>query len=159
MADSDAAVAGRLQALDLEPIKTRVFLATSGPWTQYGQQITHAVNGRMAGGWTRVIGGDLDGQHVFRKAGVLRFYDAEFIAHAREDIPALIAEVERLRAALKEAPHAPDVEALAQLEAIAAVLDGQAVSDFMESFPLVRAVADLKSMAGEAPHAHPETKP
>lgn len=30
-----------------------------------------------------------------------RAQDAEFIAHARADIPALLAEVERLRAALK----------------------------------------------------------
>lgn len=69
--------------LELDAIKARAEAATAGPW--------------MAGGTGRHEG------TVF--AGVMRlgrFFDqsgddAEFIAHARSDIPALITEVERLR--------------------------------------------------------------
>ncbi len=45
------------------------------------------------------------GGHDYDDCGFVSPSDAEFIAHARQDVPALIAEVERLRAALASAPQ------------------------------------------------------
>ena len=55
--------------------------------------------------------------------------DAEFIAHAREDVPALIAEVKRLRAKLDAMP----VEAIRKVRT-AAEMDGYTNDDFDEWF-------------------------
>lgn len=64
--------------LDLEAIRARCDAATPGPW--------HVEGGRAV--WTP---GDM---HIGdqRKAE-----DANFIAQGRQDVPALVAEVERLR--------------------------------------------------------------
>ena len=86
---------------DLEAIKARVAAATEGPWewddTTIGQHWSHpepravVVDDEVScmdycyGGSSNPIKSDADGQ---------------FIAHAREDIPALVVEVERLRAQL-----------------------------------------------------------
>lgn len=77
--------------LDLEAIKARAEKATPGPWDVEGPN------------WP----GPDDSLEVFPKelGGVLAYVqpvwdDAEFIAHARADIPVLIAEVRRLRARL-----------------------------------------------------------
>ncbi|MFE6966928.1 hypothetical protein ACFVAJ_17590 [Agromyces sp. NPDC057679] len=68
--------------LDLAPIKERLDYATPGPW----RREYHGHNEIMAeGGW-----------QVAEK--VTRADDTAFIAAARDDIPALISEVERLRA-------------------------------------------------------------
>ena len=55
--------------------------------------------------------------------------DAEFIAYAREDVPALIAEVKRLRAKLDAMP----VEAIRKVRT-AAEMDGYTNDDFDEWF-------------------------
>ena len=55
--------------------------------------------------------------------------DAEFIAHARSDVPALIAEVRRLRAKLDAVP----VEAIRKVRT-AAEMDGYTNDDFDEWF-------------------------
>ena len=68
--------------LDLDPIKKRVAAATPGPWA-FDSPTTHIVH-------------DLDGQ-VLDLGAMLMQEDAEFVMHARQDIPALVAEVERLR--------------------------------------------------------------
>jgi hypothetical protein len=67
--------------IDLDAINARCKAATSLPWTSQPYDDLWEV--------TPVAGGQDYG--VFEEA------DAEFVAHAREDIPALIAEVERLR--------------------------------------------------------------
>ena len=90
-------------SLDLEAIKARAAAATEGPWEWDDPTIgqhwscpkpwTEVVNADVAcmsycyGGSVRPIESDADGQ---------------FIAHAREDIPALVAEVERLRGLHKD---------------------------------------------------------
>ena len=71
--------------LDLEPIKARCEQATKGPWFQgphYRADVDSPFGCIRACCWS----------------GPQAIADAEFIAHAREDVPALIAEVERLRA-------------------------------------------------------------
>ena len=42
------------------------------------------------------------GQWDYEEGGVRRVEDAQFIAAARQDVPALVAEVRRLRAALRD---------------------------------------------------------
>lgn len=69
--------------LDLEAIEARAKAATPGPW----------VVGPGAF-WNYVVGSDEHGDH----AGAQEKEDAAFIAASREDVPALVAEVRRLRA-------------------------------------------------------------
>lgn len=67
-------------ALDLAAIRARTEAATAGPWEADG------------------VEGNLNAPGI-RVAEFLSWpeADAQFIAHAREDVPALLAEVERLR--------------------------------------------------------------
>lgn len=87
-------------SLDLDEIEQRANAATPGPWRIvrdqtdgfYGEEAydIHAGDGStVAQGGTLEDGGP--------SVGACYHEDAEFIAHAREDIPALIAEVKRLR--------------------------------------------------------------
>jgi len=83
-----------MKQVELDIIKARCEAATPGPWTWHiggghdwlGPEGGPAVldDGSAAGEYQQVIAGDSP--------------DGEFIAHAREDIPMLVAEVERLRA-------------------------------------------------------------
>lgn len=96
--------AERERTLDLEAIRKRVDDATPGPWiadvdsdrTQIGPQ--DGVNDPYDGGlpYTRrpIV------ENAVKRGG--RLEDFHFIAHAREDVPLLIAEVERLTALLHE---------------------------------------------------------
>ncbi|MDA8311047.1 MAG: hypothetical protein M0Z46_10635 [Actinomycetota bacterium] len=81
--------------LDLAAIRARCDAATPGPWAQgmAGYKLLPEVDYHAAFGFI-IVSDDLsdDGQR-----GVA---DAAFIAHAREDVPALLAENERLREAL-----------------------------------------------------------
>lgn len=80
--------------LDLEPIRARADAAAPGPWTTGD----HASNEcRIEGPW---IPADRHWSLVIYDEGGHNAQDAAFIAHAREDVPALITEVERLRWAL-----------------------------------------------------------
>jgi hypothetical protein len=81
-----------MNKLDLEEIRRRSNAATEGPWvsdkglSERGDKRTAVIShfDYDDGDW--YIHGDIAG-HA----------DAEFIAHARQDVPALIAEVERLQ--------------------------------------------------------------
>lgn len=78
-------------ALDREAIRRRLEAATPGPWEYQGLgEITSA---------TGFITTDAEA------------HDGPFIAHAREDVPALLAEVERLRDGIEElaALHSPGI--------------------------------------------------
>ena len=83
--------------LDLEPIRARVektLPPTVRPWHR-----------ELA--WRHTTGPDdtkPDGlwHNVYAVAADLKPENAEFISHARTDVPALIAEVERLRARVTE---------------------------------------------------------
>lgn len=81
-------------SIDLEAIRRRADAATPKPWKLSGDYVS-------------------DGIHVFLPPTTA---DAEFIVHAREDIPKLLAEVDRLTgqlaavtterdAAVNEIPH------------------------------------------------------
>lgn len=84
---------------ELDAIRERASRASTGPWTIEAGEYTGA-NWLIAS-----MGGSIDGLfytvttdnvHASELKGDART-DAEFVAHARTDIPALLAEVERLR--------------------------------------------------------------
>lgn len=73
--------------LNIEEIKARVEAATHGPWRV--EKMMPNVHIRHEGiGWPICA--------MFHTADGLWKEDAEFIAHARKDIPDLIVEIERL---------------------------------------------------------------
>lgn len=75
--------------LDLRPIKYRLATATPGPWSV---DVTYFVPKSI---WARV-------GKLF-SADDATFADCAFIAHAPQDLAALVAEVERLRGAIETA--------------------------------------------------------
>jgi hypothetical protein len=90
--------------LDLEAIKARADAATPGPWfTEYGYKLAKVMT-KTAKGHGRVM---LAQDWIPRQGvdGPLQD-DAEFIAHARTDIPLLLAEVERLTALIQKQEEA-----------------------------------------------------
>lgn len=93
----------RLRALDLEAIKAREAAATKGPWRSMLAGNCNMENGLLAAiaeveglprPWNPVWVGWQSAKNYFKT--FLRKEDAEFVARSREDVPALIAEVERL---------------------------------------------------------------
>lgn len=79
------------EPLDLDAIEARASKATAGPWNVYAG-CSHDHSAR-----TRGIGSDAipKSECVFEDP-CLASEDAEFIAHARDDIPALVARVREL---------------------------------------------------------------
>lgn len=100
-------------AADLDAIRAREEVATLGPWdyrpprsvdgTIHSVADTHGVILRME-----------DTGYSERSSWAQRQRDAQFIAHAREDIPALLAELDRLRVENEELQRARD-EAVREL--------------------------------------------
>ncbi|MCG7345364.1 hypothetical protein MHZ92_14590 [Sporosarcina sp. ACRSL] len=81
----------RLTTEQLEAIRKRAEAATVGEWEYFNPRLySHSI----------VKSGDIDGRSIAKE--ISREADGEFIAHAREDIPALLAEVERLQAAYED---------------------------------------------------------
>ena len=86
-----------MTTLDLEPIKERLDAATPGPWDFYvlpqsvGITVAtiHSEQGPRETCWTVDLPPEIGGMGTEK--------DATFIAHAPEDIAALISEVERRR--------------------------------------------------------------
>ncbi|WP_205590205.1 hypothetical protein [Brevibacillus laterosporus] len=68
---------------EIEAIRKRAEKATPGPWRK---ELSYGLN--IASDESIVLDDEV---------GVIRYPDAEFIAHAREDIPKLLAEIERLQ--------------------------------------------------------------
>ncbi len=87
--------------LDLEPIKKRLEAASEPPWqdeiTNDGDIVVHIPRGHD------VYLGGMEGTCP------ACFGNQEFIAHARQDIPNLVAEVERLREENAELQKAYDL--------------------------------------------------
>jgi hypothetical protein len=77
---------------ELEAIKARCDAATDGPW-KIRRRFDWVVLDPYG---DSVISGDDGPSEAFH----LDLADAEFIAHAREDVPRLVGEVERLRECL-----------------------------------------------------------
>jgi len=86
--------------LDLEAIKAREKKATPGPWHQRIHIVWDADPVEDS-----LDAGQICKCHYREDMNGLGVHDdihnAEFIAHAREDIPALVREVERLRKELE----------------------------------------------------------
>lgn len=69
-------------------IEARANAASVGPWeTRTGTDAT-VTSASIHAGWTSILF-ERDGYHF----GYANIADAEFIAHAREDVPALLAAV------------------------------------------------------------------
>jgi len=87
--------------LDLGAIRGRVEAATEGPWRtvdERGQKFALCADGTdllVESEIGLICETDLDGLNECAEP------DAAFIAHARTDVPALLAEVERLRAVVE----------------------------------------------------------
>lgn len=81
---------------DIEAIKARVDATTEGPW--------EAVRNRYGYDVTETWAVEPKGPSVHNVCHVtVGAEDAEFIAHARSDIPALLAYVEQLEAQIEQA--------------------------------------------------------
>ena len=80
---------------DIQQIELRCAAATAGPWKPFVEGRDHT----SGSSFIRTPGDDLE------LSGATAA-DFDFIAHAREDVPRLLAEVQRLRAVL-DATRAP----------------------------------------------------
>ena len=88
-------------SLDLEAIKARAAAATEGPWEW--DDSTIGQHWSRPEPWAVVVDDEvscMDYCYGGSSSPIKSDADGQFIAHAREDIPALVAEVERLRAQL-----------------------------------------------------------
>jgi len=75
-------------------IEARLAAATKGPWQSFVEGRDH-----LAGdSFIRTGGMDSDSPDIYLSGGTLQ--DQDFVAHARQDIPMLLAEVRRLRSLL-----------------------------------------------------------
>lgn len=84
----------------LEQIKARAAAATPGPWDCYGDGAHEVFD---AGEYS-----DGDPGEVVAPV-VTKLNDAEFIAQAREDIPALLDEIDRLHEEVRDQRHVADM--------------------------------------------------
>jgi hypothetical protein len=75
-----------LTAERLADIKKRCELATSGPWKSYVE-----AREKISGSSFIRTGGE----DIYLTGATIE--DQDFIAHARQDIPSLLAEIQRLR--------------------------------------------------------------
>src|SRR5690625_3227909 len=86
----------RINDAELKEIRERVAKATKGPW-EYGAggiYSEHAKSYNYSMDNTREICCLNDGEYI---SNINMDNDANFIAHARGDIPRLLAEIERMR--------------------------------------------------------------
>lgn len=81
--------------INIDNIKTRIAKASPGPWDWH--QNRHPNCNGTPWGWIEGPAGNMCW------SGTQSKIDADFIAHARQDVPNLTAEVERLRADLEQA--------------------------------------------------------
>ncbi|MEG0470753.1 MAG: hypothetical protein RR588_00305 [Solibacillus sp.] len=104
-----------MNAEQLQAIKERVEKATPGPWA-FDKGKKERMDRRPA-----VIEVFVQEENEWFISGdISDLKDAEFIAHAREDVPALIAEVERLKKALSIIAYTPIYSSQAEIERYAA---------------------------------------
>lgn len=109
--------------MNLEAIKNREILATQGPWkivkseetgVQIGTTWEHGQLEDCVPVVTTAHG--VSGTTIY-----INDNNAEFIAHARQDVPALIAEIERLQNELAKTQRLLDVTELAEAKGRMAV--------------------------------------
>lgn len=91
---------------DLEAITARADAAAEGPWET---RLSSSPVERMLGNWVIDTSEDASDPRNINYE-VHGEAEAQFIAHAREDVPALVGEVRRLRNALTDiAKHQEDM--------------------------------------------------
>ena len=94
--------------LDLDAIEARAEAATPGPWTARLRDDMWEINDGSGSNFVSIVEScwlpdDCDaGQY----GGIPDVDDARFIAHARADIPALVAELRAAREVVEAAPVA-----------------------------------------------------
>ena len=79
---------------ELAEIESRCLAATKGPWQSFIEGRDHL----SGDSFIRTGGMDNDSPDLYLAGGTL--HDQDFIAHARQDIPRLVAEVRKLQAQL-----------------------------------------------------------
>jgi len=79
--------------IDLNALKARLAGATAGPWYMQPND--------LIGGWCVRTVDTPPSEGPGEVASFIREEDAVFMAHARVDLPALVAEIEQLRAKIK----------------------------------------------------------
>lgn len=112
----------------------------------------HAHYDAALANWSEMVRERDEAVDAFRAAlrGLPPTLAAGLLVKLKEECEAQHARAEKAEDALRAAlarPSAQHVEAEAILEALQAVLAGESVSDFMGSFPVVRAVQDLVTFA------------
>lgn len=88
---------------ELAAIKARAEAATAGPWHVSGDGTVYSDDRSME--WEA----SEDAEGLYNYSGKQLDADAAFIAHARADIPALLAEVEAWRAVGRQVVYAEGV--------------------------------------------------
>jgi hypothetical protein len=88
---------------ELAAIRKRAIGATPGPWTRFGRSSSNPD------GDDEFLGHEIEGPPRPSRGQFARVADAEFIAHARTDVPTILAKVDRLRAELADAPSRRDL--------------------------------------------------
>jgi hypothetical protein len=124
-------------SLDLDVIERRAAEATPGPWRAYDDS-------KYTTWYVDRVGGD--GEQLVEVNSFKAVFDADFIAHARADVPALIDEVRRLRAEVADVRRrlsfAGDRPAD---ESAAVVLNPEAIGDPNQT-PVVQLSSGLVSL-------------
>ena len=89
--------------LDLTEIQQRTDKATPGPWQAHSRNgFNPGQEPREIRGLDSFFGWVIDGPPNAERGQFSRGWDAHFVAHAREDIPALVEEVLALRTRVRE---------------------------------------------------------
>lgn len=88
---------GRMTDAELREIEERAATALPGPWTLVPAEWQPTRGGQI---WSEPPGGERRIVAVFEEASLPYWPEAFFMARAREDVSALVAEVRRLRALL-----------------------------------------------------------
>src|SRR4051812_2118842 len=89
----------------LDAIRTRTKHASDGPWSV--RRIPNSYPSHSGDRYTHpCVRGFRVPRRIYDLAWQQIESDADFIAHARQDVPALVAEVEDLRSALQECQSA-----------------------------------------------------
>jgi hypothetical protein len=65
---------------------------------EYLSQVQLRHKSASGGVWEAELGEVTNGHPTWRIGDFIQFEDAEFVAHAHQDIPRLLTEIERLRA-------------------------------------------------------------
>ncbi|MGZ4691055.1 MAG: hypothetical protein ACXVKA_05355 [Acidimicrobiia bacterium] len=84
-----------LTEAELDAIEQRALAASKGPWRSYVEGRDH-----WSGDDFIRIGGDADDEpdmYISRDTNPAAAEDLDFVAHARQDVPRLVAEIRRLR--------------------------------------------------------------